>query len=154
MPEQMTRLQEYRRSGELAAKDYPFASHVVAMAMRCETLEDEIKIHNSWPNLPSRYDLQRAVTIGSYAENTFRVILWAAMRKADSLNMMHITRNWPELAAELRERYHAPAGLLPGETDSESGLRCRADGILEQFEPEPQKETPDAAGADSDDDLD
>jgi hypothetical protein len=39
----------------------------------------------------------------------------AAMRQADTGNSIALEQAFPETAAELRARYHAPGGILPGE---------------------------------------
>jgi hypothetical protein len=45
----------------------------------------------------------------------FYALLMAAMRQADTDNYRKFCDTWPEVAEELRERYNAPGGLLPGE---------------------------------------
>ncbi|MFN7131996.1 MAG: hypothetical protein ACK4N5_07930 [Myxococcales bacterium] len=45
----------------------------------------------------------------------FDALLMAAMHKADTDNLAQLVAGWPELWAELRARYEAPGGVLPGE---------------------------------------
>ena len=45
----------------------------------------------------------------------FSALIWAAMRKADSVNSEKLRYMWPELWDELQIRYWAPGGLVPGE---------------------------------------
>lgn len=46
----------------------------------------------------------------------FYALIQAAMRKADSTNQFKLKHAWPEVYAELEQRYNAPDGLLAGET--------------------------------------
>ena len=45
----------------------------------------------------------------------FSALIFAAMRKADSQNIVLLQRAFPELYAELHERFWAPGGKLGGE---------------------------------------
>lgn len=45
----------------------------------------------------------------------FYALIQAAMRRADTDNLIKLRRCWPEVWAELQTRYHAPDGTLPGE---------------------------------------
>lgn len=45
----------------------------------------------------------------------FYALVMAAMRKADSDNIVRLRNLFPETYAELFARYHAPGGYLPGE---------------------------------------
>ncbi len=45
----------------------------------------------------------------------FYALVMAAIRQADSDNLARLTWAFPAVAAELRARYNAPGGLLPGE---------------------------------------
>lgn len=49
----------------------------------------------------------------------FAAIIMAALRKADRENFDNFDKleeAFPEITRELRQRYHSPGGLLPGET--------------------------------------
>lgn len=46
---------------------------------------------------------------------SFYALLAAAMRQADSQNMSLLTAVYPNVAADLRARYNAPGGELPGD---------------------------------------
>lgn len=43
----------------------------------------------------------------------FYALLFAMLRKADSYNVQHIKRLWPEKFAEFQQRYNAQGGVLP-----------------------------------------
>lgn len=45
----------------------------------------------------------------------FYALIQAAMRRADTDNLARLEAAFPEVLAELRARYDAPGGLLPGE---------------------------------------
>lgn len=45
----------------------------------------------------------------------FSALIMAAYRKADTNNQELLEQAFPEACRELRERYNAPGGLLPGE---------------------------------------
>jgi hypothetical protein len=62
----------------------------------------------------SLYDYQAGRLIAD-EDHPFYALIHAAVRQADSYNMAMIEAMWPEVAAEARERYNAPGGLLPGE---------------------------------------
>lgn len=46
---------------------------------------------------------------------TFYGLVMALMRWADDSNLAKLRSAWPEVYDELRQRYNAPGGLLPGE---------------------------------------
>ena len=48
--------------------------------------------------------------------NEFYSLLQALMRAADSYNMNYLKHMFPDVAAELKDRYSAPGGKLPSET--------------------------------------
>jgi len=48
-------------------------------------------------------------------DHGFYALIQAAMRKADDLNLRKLRTAWPELYDELKVRYNAPGGILPGE---------------------------------------
>jgi len=50
---------------------------------------------------------------------TFNGIIQAAMRKADTDNLLKLKDAWPEVWTELQVRYNAPGGILPGEYEPE-----------------------------------
>ena len=58
------------------------------------------------------YEKSKEIAIENYP---FYGILMAAMRQADTINYRKFCDAWPEVVEELRERYNAPGGLLPGE---------------------------------------
>lgn len=45
----------------------------------------------------------------------FYALIQAAMRKADTANMARLEAAFPAEAADLRQRYDAPGGMLPAE---------------------------------------
>lgn len=60
----------------------------------------------------------------------YYALIMAAIRSADSDNLRKIRHAWPEVYEEFNQRYHAPASLLPGETDEANGIARLADGRL------------------------
>ena len=65
----------------------------------------------------SYYDYEQSKKI-SAEDPYFYALIMAAMRQADSYNMTWLERAWPDVAAELRERYNAPAGVLTSDPES------------------------------------
>lgn len=59
---------------------------------------------------------------------SFYALIMAAARRADTENLARLEDAFPDAVSELRRRFHAPGGLLPGE--SANGLRRRPDGLL------------------------
>jgi hypothetical protein len=60
----------------------------------------------------SLFDYQRSREL---ADQPFAALVMAALRKADSTNYARLARAFPEVEAELRERFHAPGGVTPAE---------------------------------------
>lgn len=79
------------------------------------------------------YLLSRELTARVDDDNYYALIM-AAIRGADCENLRKLQQCWPEVCAEFRARYHAPAGLLPGEEDTNLGIRRQADGSLVPIE--------------------
>lgn len=63
----------------------------------------------------SYYDYKVSQEIAA-TDPPFAALIMAAARKADTENMLLLEACWPETIAELRARYNAPGGLLPGES--------------------------------------
>ena len=40
-------------------------------------------------------------------------LIMAAIRKADSVNLLKFKAAWPEVVDEFTRRYHAPGGIIP-----------------------------------------
>ena len=47
----------------------------------------------------------------------FYSLIMAAMRSADDMNSILLREAFPDIWEELDERYNAPGGLLPGESN-------------------------------------
>jgi len=62
----------------------------------------------------SKYDYDKSREIAAQ-DYPFYALIMAAMRKADDVNISLLKSCWPEVFQELRERYNAPGGYLPGE---------------------------------------
>lgn len=62
----------------------------------------------------SHYDYSASQVIDS-RDVPFYGIIMAAMRRADSYNLEKLIGAWPEVWDELRQRYEAPGGYLPGD---------------------------------------
>jgi hypothetical protein len=65
----------------------------------------------------SRYDYEASKHL-AMADHPFHALIMAAMRQADSDNLAALQAAFPETYAELKARYNAPGGLLPGEEKS------------------------------------
>ena len=64
----------------------------------------------------SLYDYRESLELGK-RDIGFYALIMAAMRRADTNNTAKLQLCWPEIWDELYRRYHAPAGILPGETE-------------------------------------
>lgn len=62
----------------------------------------------------SHFDYKMSQKI-SAEDFPFYALIMAAIRQADSDNLEALKEAFPETYHELRERYNAPGGLLPGE---------------------------------------
>lgn len=62
----------------------------------------------------SYYDYKQSAYI-ELKQYPFYALIMAAMRQADTNNLMELQAAWPEVWRELEYRYHAPGGLLEGE---------------------------------------
>lgn len=62
----------------------------------------------------SHFDYEASKVIGRN-DFPFYALVMAAMRQADTGNLALLERAFPFVAAELRARYNAPGGALPGE---------------------------------------
>ena len=65
----------------------------------------------------SHYDYEKSREVAS-PDVSFAALIMAAMRKADSSNAEKLRAMWPTMWEELRARYDAPGGVLPGEEES------------------------------------
>ena len=63
----------------------------------------------------SLYDYRRGQAIAMQDE-PFYALVQALMRQADTQNLERLQTMWPGVWQELELRYHAPGGLLNGET--------------------------------------
>ena len=64
----------------------------------------------------SLYDYKVSGEIAQ-SDPPFASLIMAAYRKADSTNLMLLERAFPFICKELRDRYDAPGGVLPGEQE-------------------------------------
>jgi len=62
----------------------------------------------------SLYDYQQSIAI-AHKDYPFYALIMAAMRRADSNNEAKLREAFPEVYDELKARYWAAGGLLPGE---------------------------------------
>lgn len=60
----------------------------------------------------------------------FYALLFAMIRQADSDNTEKIRRCWPEKFAEMRARYNAPGGVLPGDEDRPPDVVVEVSGAV------------------------
>ena len=63
----------------------------------------------------SRFDYDASKKI-FLEDPPFYALIMAAMRKADTHNVILLANAFPEVWTELAKRYNAPGGLLDGET--------------------------------------
>jgi hypothetical protein len=75
------------------------------------------------------YEMRGEVDATADWGEDFYALVMVLMQNADSVNQEKLRSAWPEVWAELRERYNAPRGLLIGETDAEGWSRTE-DGLL------------------------
>lgn len=54
-----------------------------------------------------------------YGDDEFYGLIQACMRVADTDNLHLLRQAFPQVWDDLQARYHAPGGLLPGETSNE-----------------------------------
>lgn len=66
----------------------------------------------------SLYSYQCAQELGV---GDFYALIMAAMLRADDTNLAKLRREWPTVHVELKQRYNAPQGLLPGECNPVTG---------------------------------
>ena len=64
----------------------------------------------------SLYDYRVSQAI-SAEDPSFAALIMAAFRKADTDNSMKLRKAFPEILEELKARYKAPGGLLPGDIE-------------------------------------
>ena len=64
----------------------------------------------------SFYSYQESIKLSEHEYNFYALIM-AAMRKADSINIIKLKRKWPDTWKELQRRDNAPGGLLPEEKE-------------------------------------
>lgn len=69
----------------------------------------------------SLHDYNCAGALASSDDSTFYGHVMAAMMRADTDNLAKLKAAWPEVWDELQHRYNAPQGLMPGETNHETG---------------------------------
>ena len=62
----------------------------------------------------SRYDYDQSKRL---TEQPFYALIMAAMRKADTDNETMLRSCWPGAWRELRDRYWAPGGIVPGDPE-------------------------------------
>ena len=65
----------------------------------------------------SHYDYQASKQLAAQ-DPPFAALIMAAYRKADTGNGALLEQAFPDICRELRARYDAPGGLLPGEAVS------------------------------------
>lgn len=69
----------------------------------------------------SAYDYKQSRKINDEGYGFF-ALLMATMRRADTENAERLGRAFPETWSELRARYNAPGGVLPGDEMNELPL--------------------------------
>lgn len=69
----------------------------------------------------SLYDYRRSQVI-SQQDEPFYALIMAAMRQADSDNLVWLKRAFPETWLELEARYNAPGGMLATDPPTRSSV--------------------------------
>lgn len=59
----------------------------------------------------------------SNKNHEFYALIMAAMRYADGANLLKLQHAFPDVWDELKERYHAPGGMLPDEIKASDARR-------------------------------
>lgn len=62
----------------------------------------------------SRYDYDASKRIAVY-DPPFEALIMAAMRQADTANLIKLQAGWPDVWAELDERYNTPGAFTAAE---------------------------------------
>lgn len=62
----------------------------------------------------SHYDYEQSRHL-AIVDVPFAALIMAAYRKADTENAAKLKMMWPDIIAELQQRYNAPGGYLEGE---------------------------------------
>jgi hypothetical protein len=77
------------------------------------------------------YEISREIERTYDWGEDFYALVMVLMRHADTANQGKLRAAWPDVWAELEERYNAPAGLLVGEKvrRPEGDVERRANGI-------------------------
>ena len=68
----------------------------------------------------SHYDYEVSKHIAGH-DYPFYALLMALMRQADTDNLNKLKAIWPEVYAELEQRYNAPGGILANERMDRTG---------------------------------
>jgi hypothetical protein len=110
-------LKDYAQSKTLAQIDPPFYALIIAAIQRA-TDEDNAALTTVFQheigNRP--YDaLMAEHLINDEAQFTFEALMMAAIRNADTNNTSLFELYFPALVEEMKARYHAPGGVLPGD---------------------------------------
>ena len=61
------------------------------------------------------YEVSKAIVAQDYP---FYALIFAAMRQADTMNIISLRREFPAQWDELQARYEAPGGYLPAELEA------------------------------------
>lgn len=67
----------------------------------------------------SHHDYTVSRNLANDCDASFASLVMAAMRKADTLNLSRLQEGFPEIWAELQERYNSPGGWLPDEREDD-----------------------------------
>jgi hypothetical protein len=72
----------------------------------------------------SLYDYVVSKRLGA-EDAPFYALIMAAIRKADTENLLKLKAAWPEIYKEFEARYFAPGGLLKGDAGFEETHQAR-----------------------------
>lgn len=68
----------------------------------------------------SLYAYKSAIELDRSSADFYGLVM-AAMLRADDMNLARLKTAFPNVWTELQHRYNAPQGLMPGETNPETG---------------------------------
>jgi hypothetical protein len=79
----------------------------------------------------SLFDYRQSIEIAKL-NPSFAAIIMAAIRQADSFNLVSLRCTFPELFEEMHQRYHAPGGILPTDPEYEEEGKENEEKDLQQ----------------------
>lgn len=106
--------QEYKQGQEIACYDFGFYALIKVAIWKTQDphIKNQLEIIFPRGKDPNNYELMEAASIEKKPWS-FNAIIQAAMREADSDNIIMLASLFPIIFSELKARYAAPGGVLP-----------------------------------------